>query len=243
MTSRAAEETLSPSTPRRRSALASPLSDTSVATRRRPGSERSRPAVPNRSLPTPAQVAGAREHVGGRGVGVCGRTSHHQLTLPDAAPSDASRSARKRSTTRLWRASSSEALPDDATGQAGREGAHLGTQRGDRLLALRLDLSLAVLDDARGLGLGRSRISATIWATCSRASSRMRAASCRASPSCFRARRAWRRPRPAWSRPRRAHPRSPVCARSVHHPRRADKPYRVRIPVNRNCVCDYSDNK
>jgi hypothetical protein len=38
--------------------------------------------------------------------------------------------------------------------RAGRERADLGTERGDRLLALGLDLRLAVLDDAAGLGLG-----------------------------------------------------------------------------------------
>src|SRR5688500_6950332 len=47
-----------------------------------------------------------------------------------------------------------QALADDPAGEAGREGADLGTQRGDRLLALGLDLRLAVLDDPRGLGLG-----------------------------------------------------------------------------------------
>ena len=46
-----------------------------------------------------------------------------------------------------------EALTDDAAGQAGRECADLGPQRGDRLLALRLDLGLAVLDDPSGLDL------------------------------------------------------------------------------------------
>src|SRR5688572_8642432 len=47
-----------------------------------------------------------------------------------------------------------QALADDAAGETGREGADLGTQGGDRLQALRLDLRLAVLDDPRGLGLG-----------------------------------------------------------------------------------------
>ena len=69
------------------------------------------------------------------------------------ASSCASRSARKRSTTRAGALVVLQALADDATGQRRGQRADLGTQRGDRLLALRLDLGLAVLDDARRLGL------------------------------------------------------------------------------------------
>ncbi len=47
-----------------------------------------------------------------------------------------------------------ERLSDDPAGEAGRERADLGPERGDRLLALGLDLRLAVLDDPRRLGLG-----------------------------------------------------------------------------------------
>src|SRR5690554_2834258 len=47
-----------------------------------------------------------------------------------------------------------EALADDPTSEAGRERTDLGAQLRDGLLPLRLDLRLAVLDDAAGLGLG-----------------------------------------------------------------------------------------
>src|SRR4051794_5786790 len=46
-----------------------------------------------------------------------------------------------------------QALPNNTTGQAGRQGANLGTERGEGLLALRLDLSLAGFHDASRLGL------------------------------------------------------------------------------------------
>ena len=47
-----------------------------------------------------------------------------------------------------------EALADDAAGEVDGQRADLGAQRGDGLLALGLDLRVAVLDDARRLGLG-----------------------------------------------------------------------------------------
>ena len=211
----------------RRSARTSPAlasggrATTSVATRRRPGSLRSTEAeAENRSLADQHAVASRRSlalqrsRQGADGVG--GRSTQgagHQLTPLPGVTVD-SRSARNRSTTRLWRASSSRLSPDDAPGQAGREGADLGTQRGDRLLALRLDLRLAVLDDAGGLGLGllahlgddlRHPAHAPPHGCARPRAGRRRAAS--------RARRAWRRPRPAWSRPRSARPRWPSCAR------------------------------
>ena len=82
------------------------------------------------------------------------------ITLPPfcwAAASEASRvsrSARKRSTTRRAALVVLEALADDPPRERRGQRADLGAQRRDRLLPLGLDLGVAVLDDASGLGLG-----------------------------------------------------------------------------------------
>ena len=149
----------SPKMPRTSSALASAGTDTSVATRRRPGSRRRTSATPNRSSPIrstrprrprpprPRASVSACERVGRRRPRISAPRSRRR---PSAA---VSRSARKRSTTRLWRASSSSDSPTMRPASDGGQRADLGTERGDRLLALGLDLGVRVLDDARRLGL------------------------------------------------------------------------------------------
>ena len=78
-----------------------------------------------------------------------------------------------------------EALTDDAAGEVDRQRADLGAQRGDRLLTLGLRPGRAPCSTIRvASACAWSRASEMIWAPCSRASSRILAASWRASASC-----------------------------------------------------------
>ena len=144
--------------------------------RRRPRRRPRRPRAPRR-----ARSVSACERLGG-GAAASARS------VPVRRPSRGScvsRSARKRSTTRLWRASSSRRLADDAAGEVGGQ---RPTSARSEVTACWRSASIwvcAVLDDARGLGLGLLAHLGDDRAPCSRASSRMRAASCRASASCF----------------------------------------------------------
>ena len=173
---------------------------------------------PRRTLSRCGRSASPAAHVGrdsasqGLSDAPPGQPSWHRAS---PLPSELSRSARNRSTTRLWRASSSRRLPDDAAGERGGQRADLGPQRGDRLLALRLDLGLAVLDDREPPRSGPARASRRRSPRPARAPprgcARPRAGRRRAAAP---ARRAWRRPRPAWSRPP-ARPPSMAAVRSA----------------------------
>ena len=79
-----------------------------------PASPRRTPTTPNRSRPSCGLVlegAAAPERAGQLAQGLGGRASQHQDDAPFLADSSASRSARKRSTTRVLRSSSSRLSP------------------------------------------------------------------------------------------------------------------------------------
>ena len=192
---------------------------TSVATRRSAGSARStrghreqvvadllgaprrRRARP-RSSPVSARSASARRH---------GTSSADPARLADRPGSRGRRGSARRPGSGGPRRRGS---PRRCDRPAGGERADLGPERGDRLLALGLDLGLAVLDDPRRLGLGLlAHLGDDLRHPAReppRGSGRPRGGRRRAGS---RARRAWRRPRPAWSRPRRGRPRSRRSAR------------------------------
>ena len=101
---------------------------------------------------------------------------------PLRADSSVSRSARKRSTTRLDRASSSRLSP---TMRPASAVASAPTSARSEVTACWRSASICALPCSMiraDSTCACSRISTTIWAPCSRASSRIRAASCRASP-------------------------------------------------------------
>ena len=114
-------------------------------------------------------------------------------------------------------------LADDPAGQLDRERADLGAQRGQRLLAVGVDLRVRRSMMRRASACACSRISAMIWAPCSwpaRAAGRPRAGPRPAAPGTARA-AGW--PRPGRPRPAAGRPRSRRSApRASADPRHQD---------------------
>ena len=182
-------------TPGRRPACDQPClasaGDRGVGERRGAGPARVRTAgaTANSSSPSVAASSSARS---GEPAGSARPAPRRRLLAASAdAPSGSpavSASRGRRGSARphgRWRSSSSR---DSPTMRPARSVARLPTsraQRGERRLALGLDLGVRVLDDPVGLDLRLlAQPPAMICAPCSRASSRIRAASWRASASC-----------------------------------------------------------
>ena len=190
---------------------------------RRVGRARSAAARRARSTRPAARSSSAVAQVGPAERRQCGAASPARASLvalpmatcfPPAAASEASRSARKRSTMAVAFLSSVRLSPMTPDARSMRERADLGAQRDERGLALGLDLRLRARGDAGGLGrgllLGLGDDLLAVLASGARGCGRPRRARRRAGRCTPRA-----RPRPcaAPRRPSRCCPRWPRRAR------------------------------